>query len=198
MKQYITIGIASLMLGALAVPTMAAGPVPVEAEAPVVVAPPAPISDFTGFSGGLQFGFIDVETSGVASLSGDEPFLGLRAYYDYDFGQFILGGGLQFDGTDIDLGGVTDVESVLRGGVRGGVDLSRDWIYATLGLARVNTSDGAVGDSTGYFVGLGYEAFVTDQITIGAELLYHEFDDFDLDGLDAEATTAGISVNFRF
>jgi hypothetical protein len=35
-------------------------------------------------------------------------------------------------------------------------------------------------------------------MSLGAELLYHEFSDFDLVGLEAQATTAAISVNFRF
>ncbi|MDA0924279.1 MAG: porin family protein, partial [Proteobacteria bacterium] len=60
------------------------------------------------------------------------------------------------------------------------------------------TSGGGVGDSDGWFAGLGYEMLVTDMISVGAELLYHEFDSFDLVGLAADATTAAVSVNFRF
>ena len=185
-------------VSALAMPALAGGPVVVQSEPPVVVAPPAPIYDWTGLSVGLQFGQIDVETSGVAVLEGDDTLIGLRAYYDYDFGQFVVGGGLQFDSTGVDLGGVTEVESVLRAGLRAGIDLNRNWLYGTVGLARVSTSDAGVGDSNGYFAGLGYEVFLTQQVTVGAEILYHEFDEFDLGGLEAEATTAALSVNFRF
>ena len=196
-KGFATLGTAAL-LAALSAPAIAGGPVTVAPQPPVVAPPPAPTYDWTGPSVGLQFGYIDVETSGAAALEGDDTLIGLRAYYDYDFGQFVLGGGLQYDVTGVDLGGVTEVESVLRGGVRGGIDLNRNWIYATLGLARVETSAAAVGDSSGYFAGLGYEVFVGQQVTLGAEVLYHEFDDFDLGGLEAEATTASVSVNFRF
>ena len=189
----------SAILIAFAMPALAAGPVAVPSSPPVVAAPPpAPSYDWTGVSVGLQFGYIDVDTSGAADLEGDDVFVGVRAYYDYDFGQFVLGGGFQFDGTDVDLGGVTDVDSVFRVGARAGVDLNRNWIYGTAGYARVDTSNPAIDDSDGFFVGVGYEVFVTEQVTIGAEVLYHEFEDFDLDGLDADATTAAVSVNFRF
>ncbi|MEM9318879.1 MAG: outer membrane beta-barrel protein [Pseudomonadota bacterium] len=197
MMQYLKpLGLASALVP-LALPALAGGPTTASPAPPVVVAPPAPVYDWTGPSIGLQFGLIDVETSGPA-LEGDDTFLGLRAYYDYDFGQFVAGGGLQYDTTGVDLGGVTEVESVLRAGVRGGIDLNRDWIYATAGYAQVETSGGGVGDSGGYFAGLGYELYLTQQVTIGAEVLYHEFDDFDLPGLEAEATSAGVSVNLRF
>ncbi|MEM9755491.1 MAG: outer membrane beta-barrel protein [Pseudomonadota bacterium] len=181
-----------------AAPAFAAGPVSTPVEPPVVVAPPPPVFDWTGPSIGLQLGVIDVETSGAASLDGDDTFVGLRAYYDFDFGDFVVGGGLQYDVTDVDLGGVTDVDSVLRVGARGGVDLNRTYLYGTAGFARVETSAAAVGDSNGYFAGIGAEVFVTDSVTIGGEILYHEFDDFDLSGLEAEATTAAVSVNLRF
>lgn len=198
MKQYLKFSGAVALAAALAAPAFAGGPVEAPAEPPVVVAPPAPVYDWTGPSVGLQFGYIDVETSGAAALEGDDTLIGLRAYYDYDFGQFVLGGGLQYDATGVDLGGVTEVESVLRAGLRGGIDLDRNWVYATAGFAQVETSAAAVGDSNGYFVGVGYEVFLTQQVTLGAEVLYHEFDDFDLGGLEAEATTAAVSVNFRF
>jgi len=198
MTQYFKTTSLAAILAAFSLPAFASGPVSAPATPPVVAPPPAPIYDWTGVSVGLQFGQIDVDTSGVASLSGDDTFIGARVYYDYDFGQYVVGGGLQYDTTGVDLGGVTEVDSVLRAGVRGGIDLNRNWLYATAGLARVETSDAGVGDSNGYFAGVGYEVFVGQQVTLGAEVLYHEFDDFDLPGLDADATTVGVSVNFRF
>ncbi|BDW86934.1 outer membrane protein [Roseicyclus marinus] len=170
------------------------------ALAPVAVAPVPVVStmDWTGPSVGVQLGYGDVSTSGAAALDGDDVLYGLRAYYDFDFGDYILGGGLQYDSTDIALGSVTTVDSVTRLGARAGIDLGQNWAYGTAGWARAETSAATVGDSNGWFAGLGYEVFVADNVTLGAELLYHDFSDFTLAGLEADATTAALSVNFRF
>jgi len=182
----------------IAAPALAGG-LTEPAPGPVTIAP-APVAaagTWTGFSVGGQLGYGDVSTSGPA-LGGSDYTYGLRAYYDYDFGDFIVGGGLQYDNTDIDLGGVTSVDSVTRLGLRAGVDLGQNWVYGTVGLAQARTSNPAVGNSDGWFAGVGYEVFVANNVTVGAEVLYHEFDDFDLPGLEADATTAAVSVNFRF
>lgn len=183
----------------IAAPALAGG-LTEPAPGPVTIAP-APVAatgTWTGFSVGAQLGYADVSTSGAAALEGDDLLYGLRAYYDYDFGDFIVGGGLQYDATDLDIGGVTTLDSVARLGLRAGVDLGRNWVYGTAGLAQARTSNPVVGDSDGWFAGVGYEVFVANNITLGAEILYHEFNDFDLPGLEAEATTASLSVNFRF
>ena len=187
-------------LGLLVAAPAFAGGVTEPAPAPVTIAP-APVmssTDWTGPSVGIQLGYGDVSTSGAATLSGDEVIYGLRAYYDFDFGSYIVGGGLQYDNVDIDLGGVTTVDTVTRIGARAGLDLGRNWVYGTAGWALAETSNPAVGDSNGWFAGLGYEVFVANNVTVGAEVLYHDFSDFDLGGLEAEATTAAVSVNFRF
>ena len=167
---------------------------------PVTIAPVPVVStvNWTGPSVGVQLGYGDVSTSGAATLNGDDVLLGLRAYYDYDLGDVIVGGGLQYDTADIDLGTTTTIDAITRVALRAGVDLGSNWAYGTAGWARAETSNPAVGDSDGWFAGVGYEVFVANNVTVGAEVLYHEFDSFNLAGLDAEATTAALSVNFRF
>jgi outer membrane immunogenic protein len=170
------------------------------APAPVTIAPTPVASgaDWTGPSVGVQLGYADVSTYGAAAVAGDGVLYGLRAYYDFDLGNVIVGGGLQYDAADIDLGGATTLEAVTRVGARAGVDLTNSWVYGTAGYAHANTSAPGIGDSNGWFGGVGYEMLVSDGITLGAEVLYHEFSDFALTGLTAEATTAAVSVNFRF
>lgn len=170
------------------------------APGPVTIAPVPVVStaNWTGPSVGVQLGYGDVSTSGAATLNGDDVLLGLRAYYDYDLGDVIVGGGLQYDTADIDLGTTTTIDAITRVALRAGVDLGSNWAYGTAGWARAETSNPAVGDSDGWFAGVGYEVFVANNVTVGAEVLYHEFDSFNLAGLDAEATTAALSVNFRF
>jgi opacity protein-like surface antigen len=188
-------GLAALAAG----PALAGGLAP-PPSAPVLLDPAPPIqfgTDFTGPSIGLQLGYADLSTSGPA-LEGDDVLLGLRAYYDFDFGNFILGGGLQYDTTNLDIGGVATLDAITRLGLRGGIDLTDDWVYGTAGWASAQTSGGGVGDSDGWFAGVGYEMLLTDTMSLGGEVLYHEFNDFDLVGLEAQATTAAVSVNFRF
>ncbi|MFZ5961987.1 outer membrane protein [Thalassococcus sp. BH17M4-6] len=194
------------LLGTIAAPAAFAGNADIAMVEPAptapAVTPVAPIRDrdFTGFSLGGQLGFGKVDTDDAAELDGDGGLYGLRAYYDYDFGNYVLGGGLQYDEADIDLDGVATVDKVVRLGGRGGYNYGDNLFYGTAGLARAITEDGSasVGDSNGYFVGLGAERFVTDNVTIGTEVVYHKFDDFELDGLEANATTANVSVNYRF
>lgn len=192
---------ASALAMAAVTPAFAAGPVEPQDTAPITIAPVAePVgTDWTGFSVGAQISYGDVDTDDP-DLDGDDVLYGFRVYYDYDFGQFVVGAGLQYDFTDIGLDGVADVEEVFRAGVRGGVDLDRNWLYGTVGYAFADTDAGTVdvGDSDGFFIGAGYEVFVTEAITAGAEVLYHEFSDFDVDGLDADVTTVGLSLNYRF
>lgn len=191
--------LAAGLLALAAAPALAGGAAePAPGPVTIAPAPVAPATDWTGPSVGVQLGYADVSTSGAAALDGSDALYGLRAYYDYDFGDFVVGGGLQYDAADLDIGGVTDLTSVTRVGLRAGVDLGRNWLYGTAGWAQAQTSNAAVGDSDGWFAGLGYEVFVTDAVTLGAELLHHDFGDFDLAGLEAEATTASVSVNFRF
>jgi len=163
---------------------------------------PAPMSaidgDWTGPSVGLSFGFLDADTSGAADLTGDGAIAGFRAAYDYDFGAHVAGVTLQYDLANIDLGGVTTIDSILRFGGRAGIDAGRSWYYLTGGWAHVDTSSAAVGDSDGYFAGVGYEVYITDRLTAGAEVVYHDFEDFNLDGLDADAATLNLSVGLRF
>jgi len=166
----------------------------------VLAAGPSVAQDWTGPSVGLQVGNLDADTGGAADLSGSDTVLGARAYYDVDQGDYAFGFGAQYDGMDADLGGVASIDSVFRLGARGGYAPGPNYVYATGGYAFVTTDAGStdVGDSNGYFLGLGYERQFTPQISGGAELLYHEFDDFDLGGLDAEATTFNLFVNFGF
>ena len=159
----------------------------------VYVAPPSLGGEWTGFYSGLQFGQLDVDGTGAAD--GDDISYGLHAGYDYDFGRFVLGGELEYDFADIDLGGAATVDSVLWLKVRGRYDLGRTLVYATAGMARVDTS---LGSENGEFVGLGVAYQLTDQFVVGGEVLAHQFDDINGSGVDADATSINLRGSFRF
>ncbi|MGJ5618752.1 outer membrane protein [Sulfitobacter sp. MF3-043] len=190
-----------LVLGTTALGSAAFAGSPVEAPADAQVYAPAPVpvntgGDWTGFYTGLQFGHADAD-SATGALDGDDTSYGFHAGYDYDFGQFVLGGELDYDKTDISLGGgAASIDSVARAKIRGGYDLGRTLVYATAGAARADTS---VGDETGPFFGLGVAYQVTDRYLIGAEVLEHRFDDVGgVAGNDIDATTFSIRGSLRF
>ena len=161
----------------------------------------AAAQSYDGFSVGGQLSYGDAETSGAADLDGEDFLFGLRAYYDFDTGAgFLIGGGLQYDTTDIDLDWLASVDDVFRVAIRGGAEAGGIYYYGTVGYVQASTSgDADAGDGEGYFVGAGLETFVADQVTVGGEILYHEIDGFDnIDTLDAEVLTIGANVNYRF
>ena len=137
-----------------------------------------------------------VTTIGDADLDGNGAIGGLTLGYDYDFGQWVVGGALDYDVADIDLDDAANLESVARLKARVGYDLGRSLIYGTGGWAQADTDN--LDSSDGYFLGAGYEYLVTERISLGGEVLYHEFEDFDDSGIDVEATTAQVRATFRF
>lgn len=164
-------------------------------EAPVP--PPAPViaaSDWTGFYTGLQLGYADMD--GVDPLDGNNTSYGFHAGYDLDLGDFVIGGELDYDKTDVDLGGAASVDSVARLKLKGGYDLGNTLIYATAGAARADTS---VGDETGPFAGIGITYKVTDNYTVGMEVLEHRFSDVGgVPDNDLDATTITLRGSLRF
>lgn len=166
-------------------------------EQPVMAAPaPAPMmgSDWTGFYTGLQLGYADVD--GPGNFDGDNGSYGFHAGYDYDFGQFVLGGELDYDKTDVDLNAGGSIDSVARAKLKGGYDLGNTLVYATAGYARADTS---LGDEDGAFYGIGMNYKITDRYTVGAELLQHEFNDVgNVGGNDFDATTFNVRGSLRF
>lgn len=165
-------------------------------ETPVIAPVPVPVSgEWTGFYTGLQLGYADIDGDG--GLEGDDNTYGFHAGYDYDFGDFVLGGELDYDQADIDLNaGAASIDSIARLKLKGGYDLGNTLIYATAGVARADTS---VGDETGPFAGLGISYKVTDRYTIGAEVLEHRFDDVGgIAGNDLDATTITLRGSLRF
>ena len=182
-----------------ALPAMAGGltePVIEPAPAPVVE-PARPDGDWTGFYGGAALSYGDISAGAV---DGSGALYGLRAGYDYDFGGWVLGGGLDYDWSDADLdGGVGQLDNVARLRLRAGADLGNVLLYATAGAARAEAEIGGVDLSDdGYFGGVGLDYRISPNWTVGGEILAHRFDDFDDSGVDLDATTIGVTTGFRF
>lgn len=162
----------------------------IETAVPVFASP-----DWTGFYVGGQIGYANVDTN-LPGIDGDDVIGGIIAGYDYDFGTWVLGGGLDFDFADINLAGAASVENVFRAKLRGGYKIGNGLLYATGGYANADTN--TLGDDDGYFIGAGYEHLIADQFSVGGEVLYHEFDNFNSTGIDVDATTIQLRGTFRF
>lgn len=185
--------LATTFLGTTAFAGTLADPVVEAVPQPIILAPVALGGDWTGAYGGLNLGYADVD--GTGAIDGDDMTYGLHLGYDYDFGRFVAGGEIEYDKADIDLNGAATVDSVARLKLRGGYDLGRTLIYATAGIAKLDTS---IGNDTGEFFGLGVAYKVTESFTLGGEVLEHRFDDIGNSGVDADATTFNLRGSFRF
>ena len=198
MKRATPLLAAAFALGAA--PAFAGNLTPVQDD---VVAPPPPppvaaTPNWTGLYGGAQLGYNNLDSN---ISGGDETVIGgLFVGYDYDFGDFVLGSSLDYDFTEADVSNApnpqVDLENIFRAKLRAGYKLGNGLIYGTGGYAKAFTDN--LGDDDGYFIGAGYETMVTDNFSLGGELLYHEFDNFNGTNADVEPTTVQLRGTFRF
>ncbi len=187
-------------VSALAVPALAGGlNEPVFDPAPIAPAP-APMAmgpDWSGFYAGGQLGYGDANAGG--GVSGDGILGGVHAGYRYDFGGFVAGIEADYDAADVNLGGGVSLDNVARLKLQAGVAAGPALVYATGGVAQAGINLGAGTErDTGWLGGLGVAYPVTSNITVGGEVLRHQFDDFNGSGADISATTATARVSFRF
>ncbi|SPJ25003.1 outer membrane protein [Palleronia abyssalis] len=197
-----------------------------------VVAQPDWTGPYAGIS--LGFGDVDAEVFEPLDLDAGGALGGVFAGYQYDFGSFVLGAELDGNiaNLDVDLDDLSDlasdlgeddladaiddvdigVDSLHRVKFRAGFDAGRALVYGVAGAAYANLNVDADFadvdedfDDWGYVLGAGTEVRMTDSVTLGAEVLYHKFDDLidgdDLgtdDGLEAEIVTFQARVAYRF
>jgi outer membrane immunogenic protein len=189
---------------ALTTAAMAGGPtepIPEPIPAPVPVAAPVDTGgEWGGAYVGAGLGYGDIGSS-TGTLDGTGALGGLQAGYRYDFGKAVIGGEIEYDIANIDLG-TTDgdqLDSVARLKAMAGADLGRTLVYGTAGYAYAQaTVGGASLDDNGWFAGIGADYAISDRWSVGGEVLTHQFDNFANSGADLDATTAKARVNFSF
>ena len=151
--------------------------------------------DWTGFSIGLELGY----ASDMDGSSG--PIYGAKLAWDYDFDDFLVGGILHYTRLEFDTDDGFELVDSVRLGARGGVNRGLNLYYVSAGYAELDThasGAGNPGEGNGYFVGLGFERFIREEITFGVEAVYSKFTDFERDFRDLKVTTLAFSLNYRF
>ncbi len=206
---------AALFAAFFAGPTLAGG---VAEPIPEAVILPAPIvQDWTGFYLGGQIGYVDADLSnddfvalfGVPVLNASGGLFGVHAGYMHDFGTLVLGVEADYDHIDLDFraGAIganeftaATLDWIARLKLRVGVDLGNTLLYATGGVAwaQVDTPDEGAFSDSGVFYGVGAALRVSEDWFVSAELLQHEFDEFDTPTASLDATTFTLRASFQF
>jgi opacity protein-like surface antigen len=174
---------------------------------PYVAPPPEPISDWAGPYAGVQLGFGDFDLQGIVpvvggptvpvSLSDDGLLGGVHAGYNWDRGTLVYGVEADIDFTDISFNAV-DMDTISRLRLRMGVDTGSAFVYGTAGAAYMNGSGGGVSlDGWGWVAGAGVDFKLNEKWVVGADALYHEFDDVSPSG-DVDGMTYRLRLSYRF
>ena len=174
---------------------------PVANPEPIVVVPVVveDTSDWTGFYAGAQYGAGSFELSDdTTSVDEDTKAYGLHGGYLHDFGQFVLGGELDYNKLDID--NVDDKGDLTRLRARAGYDMGRFMPYVTLGVAKLSMDgEGYDISETDVTYGIGGDFKVTDAFTVGAEYSKQDFSDVDdIDGLDLDTDMVQLRAAYHF
>ena len=83
--------------------------------------------------------------------------------------------------------------------MRAGYDAGQTLIYAVGGWAYADAEIfGQDYSDNGWLVGAGVDYKFNTNMTIGGEVLYHSWDDFDDTGIDLDATTVAARVGYSF
>jgi opacity protein-like surface antigen len=182
-----------------ALPALAGGMGAPVVEPPVMT--PAPVVQSMGgdWTGGWVAGKLGYADADAGANGGNSGTYGIAGGYDWDFGQWVAGAALDWEKTDVDLGGTDSLKDIARLKFRAGADLGRTLVYATAGPARANADvAGVSGRDNGWFAGIGADYALNDKWTVGGEILSNKFDNFQNTGTDLKATTATINVGLRF
>ncbi|MDO5641908.1 MAG: porin family protein [Paracoccus sp. (in: a-proteobacteria)] len=200
MKLAIATVVASMIAGS----AIAGGYVaPVEPTQPIIVAPVVDtVSNWTGFYAGLQYGAGELKFKQDGTTDKfDADGWGLHAGYMHDFGQFVLGGELDYNKLGVD--DFDNKAELTRLRARAGYDAGRFLPYATLGVAKLSldgTPNGVADISeTGVTYGIGADFKVTERFVVGAEYSVQNFDDVaDISGLDVDTNLLQLRASYRF
>ncbi|MBK0329416.1 porin family protein [Rhodobacteraceae bacterium F11138] len=153
--------------------------------------------DWTGGFLGGQVGYSNIDPSDNR-VDTDGFTYGVHAGYDHDFGDWVLGGELDYDRLNIDIGSGTtavNADHLYRAKLRLGYDFGDALGYVVAGPARLKTSAGSYTEA---FYGLGVSVLMSPSWSITGEYLYQDFNDAAGGGVDAKIQSFTLRAAFRF
>ena len=174
---------------------------------------PAQAGDFAGGYLGVQLGYaygdfdIGSAVDTLTDFDSDSVIGGISGGYLWAVGNgWYVGPEFQYDWANITINNADTNESatfdgIARLNVVAGYELGNGMLYGSLGYAYTDLSgvgDFFDGSSNGYAVGFGYDWFVADNWTVGAEYLYQSFDGIGSGGGDVDLSTIYLRTSYRF
>lgn len=168
-----------------------------------VIEPAPTVTQSAGFGGGTWDGFYGGAQIGFGGFDGDDAFDsddtdalgGIHAGWQGSTGLFVYGAEVDYNYGELDLG-EEELNNLTRLKAKAGYDLGETLVYGTVGGAYAELDGGS--SDWGYAAGVGVDHFITDQITLGGEVIYQSFDDFDDTGSDIDGTTFGLKLSYHF
>lgn len=166
------------------------------ATAAAMIATSSFASDWTATYVGAQIGYADAQPSGGVA-SGNGGTVGIHFGFDYDFGDWVLGGELDWDRLKIDVGNPTSatIDDIARFKLKAGYDFGNVLGYVVVGPARINTN---LGNKTDAFYGLGLSFLATEEWSFTGEYLYHKFKNVGGTGSDVKLNAFALRASYRF
>ncbi|WP_299893618.1 porin family protein [uncultured Ruegeria sp.] len=164
------------------------------AAALIVSASSGLAEDWTGGYVGLSFGYADAD--GPGGSSGDDTSFGAHVGYDQDFGNFVLGGELEYNRLSLNLNqSQGSLDSMTRLKLRGGYDFGSALGYVVVGAARAETS---VDSDTAAVYGIGIAYPIGENFVISGEALRQDFDDVTRSTGGLDSNVFNLRTTFRF
>ncbi len=198
----------TLLILSTAGAAFAAGPEPVAFEAPVVVAPVAPFWAGGYIGGQIGYAYTDFDFGDLTDdlgnvIDGDDSDNGLIGGITLGYlwslnNGWYIGPEFQYDWADLtardsDTGASIDFDEIGRLKLIAGREIGNGLLYGSAGIAYANLddagdiADGFDGSETNWLLGFGYDYRVGDNWTVGAEYMYHDFDDLNLNTIHLKA-----------
>ena len=157
----------------------------------------APSYDWSGPYAGAQLGWGWADAS--PGIDGGNNFVGgLHGGYRWDFGQWVAGGELEYNWTEIDLEGTTEdanFSGVFNVKATAGMEMGPGLFYGIIGWGQAQVD----GNYDALIGGLGLAYPINDRWVASGEWLYYGVDDYGLDEADsAWANTLTLRVSYEF